>query len=366
MQTSEDPFGDGPFRAISSVQNVPTQVPIVESSPSFQNGINNSETPISTSQNTETASNFGFGNTDILADILPPSGPSPTGFPAQMMQPTSQLGFASHSGPPPVHTGFQGQPDQYSSLAGYPPHLGQASSPAAFPAQGQVGVQTSFPLQSGQPGSFTSFQSQMGSTQTSSFAAPSQPSLPGANFNGNSGHQSGSAVPALQPMPPQRFAGAPANYNHMNSQYNLQTTSQMQQAGTTSTDSLAIVPQPANDKFQTKSTVWADTLNRGLVNLNISGCKLDMMRIIFFVFRLLVNSLLSRYLMSLLSLFQPKQILWLILVWILMPLIEKRRGWKNLVKNLLYQLLTWVKLWVLVLELAGQVQMLFEVHQAQW
>ncbi|KAL1827084.1 hypothetical protein ACET3Z_005496 [Daucus carota] len=272
-QTSEDPFGDGPFRAISSVQNVPTQVPIVESSPSFQNGINNSETPISTSQNTETASNFGFGNTDILADILPPSGPSPTGFPAQMMQPTSQLGFASHSGPAPVHTGFQGQPDQYSSLAGYPPHLGQASSPAAFPAQGQVGVQTSFPLQSGQPGSFTSFQSQMGSTQTSSFAAPSQPSLPGANFNGNSGHQSGSAVPALQPMPPQRFAGAPANYNHMNSQYNLQTTSQMQQAGTTSTDSLAIVPQPASDKFQTKSTVWADTLNRGLVNLNISGSK---------------------------------------------------------------------------------------------
>ncbi|KAK1266620.1 Clathrin interactor EPSIN 3 [Acorus gramineus] len=31
--------------------------------------------------------------------------------------------------------------------------------------------------------------------------------------------------------------------------------------------------QPSNDKFKTKSTVWADTLNRGLVDLNISGPK---------------------------------------------------------------------------------------------
>lgn len=33
----------------------------------------------------------------------------------------------------------------------------------------------------------------------------------------------------------------------------------------------AIVPQQSKDKFETKSTVWADTLSRGLVNLNISG-----------------------------------------------------------------------------------------------
>jgi len=32
------------------------------------------------------------------------------------------------------------------------------------------------------------------------------------------------------------------------------------------------VSQPSSkDKFETKSTVWADTLSRGLVNLNISG-----------------------------------------------------------------------------------------------
>ncbi|KAK1283072.1 Clathrin interactor EPSIN 2 [Acorus calamus] len=33
--------------------------------------------------------------------------------------------------------------------------------------------------------------------------------------------------------------------------------------------------QTSNDKFETKSTVWADTLNRGLVNLNISGPKIN-------------------------------------------------------------------------------------------
>lgn len=38
-----------------------------------------------------------------------------------------------------------------------------------------------------------------------------------------------------------------------------------------STGSNSLVSQPSKDKFETKSTVWADTLSRGLVNLNISG-----------------------------------------------------------------------------------------------
>nr|KYP75510.1 Epsin-2 [Cajanus cajan] len=36
-----------------------------------------------------------------------------------------------------------------------------------------------------------------------------------------------------------------------------------------------VVSQPSKDKFETKSTVWADTLSRGLVNLNISGSKIN-------------------------------------------------------------------------------------------
>ncbi|KAE8713565.1 Clathrin interactor EPSIN 2 [Hibiscus syriacus] len=39
------------------------------------------------------------------------------------------------------------------------------------------------------------------------------------------------------------------------------------------TGELDIVPQSSNKKFEPKSAVWADTLSRGLVNLNISGPK---------------------------------------------------------------------------------------------
>ena len=38
-----------------------------------------------------------------------------------------------------------------------------------------------------------------------------------------------------------------------------------------STGSNYMVSQPSKDKFETKSTVWSDTLSRGLVDLNISG-----------------------------------------------------------------------------------------------
>lgn len=38
-----------------------------------------------------------------------------------------------------------------------------------------------------------------------------------------------------------------------------------------STGSNSLFSQPSKEKFETKSTVWADTLSRGLVNLNISG-----------------------------------------------------------------------------------------------
>ncbi|CAM9003287.1 unnamed protein product [Rhodiola kirilowii] len=55
--------------------------------------------------------------------------------------------------------------------------------------------------------------------------------------------------------------GGPANHN----------TSQPSMS--TAAGPLALIPQPTKDKFETKSTVWADTLSRGLVNLSISGSK---------------------------------------------------------------------------------------------
>lgn len=75
-----------------------------------------------------------------------------------------------------------------------------------------------------------------------------------------------SAQPGLSSQPAQQTA--PVNYltqSGPSSQPALQTAlavpGQLAKA------------QPQKDKFETKSTVWADTLNRGLVNLNISGGK---------------------------------------------------------------------------------------------
>ncbi|XP_077227079.1 clathrin interactor EPSIN 3-like [Tasmannia lanceolata] len=47
------------------------------------------------------------------------------------------------------------------------------------------------------------------------------------------------------------------------------------QAAFPSPTGLPVKAQPPNDKFEPKSTVWADTLSRGLVNLNISGSKIN-------------------------------------------------------------------------------------------
>lgn len=41
---------------------------------------------------------------------------------------------------------------------------------------------------------------------------------------------------------------------------------------------------PSKEKFAAKSTVWADTLSRGLVNLDISGCKCLIFLLLFFAF----------------------------------------------------------------------------------
>ena len=78
----------------------------------------------------------------------------------------------------------------------------------------------------------------------------------------------------LAPQPAAQPVGAP----------NLQTTTinHLAQPGFSSSlpalpTALAATGQPAKaqppKEFETKSTVWADTLNRGLVNLNISGGK---------------------------------------------------------------------------------------------
>lgn len=341
-QPFEDPFGDGPFRAIPTTDSVPAQPQITASTSPFTNQSN--EAPKLVAQNLEAANNFGFGdafsatshapqgvsniqlsatspqysqqelstpnqNFDILADILPPSGPSPSiypqaGFQAQTSQPATQAGFQPQTGQPSSQSGFLAQTGPTASQTGYPAQPGQPSFPSSFPVQpgqppsmagfpsqpGQSTPQPGFSSQNGQPTTFSGYPSQMGPVSQAGFPASSGlPTQQSGNFYGSYQPQPGSTASVVHPMS-QNATPPPAQHNTANFYQQLGSaaplaspmqTSQVQssvplasQPGlSASTGALAIVPQPAKDKFETKSTVWADTLNRGLVNLNISGSK---------------------------------------------------------------------------------------------
>ncbi|CAA2971081.1 Hypothetical predicted protein [Olea europaea subsp. europaea] len=242
-QPFDDPFGDGPFKAVTSTNSVPAPQQINTSTSSFHpSSSQSSGPPQPVPQNATTE--FGGAQSpqqdlstlnqdfDMLADILPPSGSSlpdnlQTGYSIPVSQPALQSGFASQPGQPSLQTSYPLQPGQSVPMApAFPTLAGQASQ--------------TFPTQSGQPASLAGFPSQMDPSQ-SGIKTPhvGQSADSNANFYGgqfSSAHGTQSVLPA-------------------------------------STMSTAIVPQPSKDKFETKSTVWADTLSRGLVNLNISGPK---------------------------------------------------------------------------------------------
>lgn len=312
MQPFEDPFGDGPFKAIPSPESFSNQQQNV--SPSFHPSSSQSELQQPNFQD----NNSGFGETDILADILPPPGSSPGGFSAQTVQSASQTGFASQtkepetgfegeiSQPAASTAGFQSQPGQSLSLTGFPAQVtyaafmreypeqagqpsqqagfpyqsgqyssftgfpSQASSaqPAWFPPSNQPSQQAGFPHQSGQYSSVTGFPSQASSTQPASFSPPNRPSQPGPNYNVNFNQQPEFAASAVESMAAQSPSRPPGPAPQMQP---AESNPVMASASSEPTNYLAIVPQPAKEKFETKSTIWKDTLNRGLVDLNISG-----------------------------------------------------------------------------------------------
>ncbi|CAA0819819.1 Clathrin interactor EPSIN 2 [Striga hermonthica] len=315
-QAFDDPFGDGPFKAIPSADSVSTQQEIPASTNAFntnfgqsidvpQQVLHKAATEIGSNPYEETYMTSGNSGVqplpastqfvkqelsnpsqelDILADILPPSAPSsfanaqpgyqlppnqsvllagvpqtdqappPTGFPQTGPQPSN---LQAQSGLP---SGFHNQLGQFSSQTGYP--LQSTSSPqTGFPTQG---IALSYPIQGGQP-------PQMG------FQPQSGPTQPNPNFYGAYNSQPASTGPVGGYMAPPASASAAQNNflsqlggsAALNSSNLLGPTS----INTSSTGSSAIAPQPSKDKFETKSTVWADTLSRGLVNLNISGPK---------------------------------------------------------------------------------------------
>nr|XP_043628310.1 clathrin interactor EPSIN 2-like [Erigeron canadensis] len=173
-----------------------------------------------------TVSQAGFPNSNghpgQLNNVNGGYQPQGSSAPLPQMNTTQapQYNISSFSQAPAVTTSTGGQ---IASLGGFSSHLGTTVSQAGFPNS------------NGQPGQLN-------------------------NVNGGYQPQGSSA-----PLPQMNTTQAP--------QYNTSSFPQ-QPAVTTSTGALAIVPQqPTKEKFETKSTVWADTLNRGLVNLNISGSK---------------------------------------------------------------------------------------------
>ncbi|XP_030937916.1 clathrin interactor EPSIN 2-like [Quercus lobata] len=345
-QPFEDPFGDSPFKAIPSTDGVSSQQ---QTSASFQPTMNQSAEPLQPGvPKADTVSNFDFGdtfggltysgpsvptiqhqtnpqylpqelsspqeNTDILADILPPSGPSP----AFTSQPAPSPAFTSQPALSPAFTSQPAPSPAFTSQPAFSAPAGQPAQPTAnvygsfHPQQGPMAPQVqagptaqlnsgSFLPQGGSTAPITShmpFQTPAGPTPQlnggnfypqqggsappiTSHMASQAPTGPAAQFNGgNFLALQGSAAPQATHATYQTTTGPAVQQNndflgnmlpqlgpnnHMNLQQNLPSSS----------GSLSTVPQPSKDKFETKSTVWTDTLSRGLVNLNISGPKIN-------------------------------------------------------------------------------------------
>ncbi|KAG9139085.1 hypothetical protein Leryth_022606 [Lithospermum erythrorhizon] len=321
-QGFEDPFGDGPFKAIPS--NAPGPQQSFLTVPSFQNASNSGpELTQHVSQNLdvakfpgETSTSSGDPNIDILADIFPMSGhqhpvssqpeysatvnqalpqPHQTGFPAQSGQAISlpnqsvpQIAF-SESGPSAHQTSFSLQSQHPVSPNDLPPQSGQLVMHPNFSSQfGQPTPQAGFPGHNFQPSSVAGYPNESAQAslndqpESGDFTSPvnilshsgiqSQPGgqygqpnvVPYDNYSMQSGGQNMiaevSSVPASQ-QNVKNFHVSPQSFQ----------APQVSQSGFPSSASISTAP--AKDKFETKSTVWTDTLSRGLVNLNISGSK---------------------------------------------------------------------------------------------
>ncbi|TKY64749.1 Clathrin interactor EPSIN 3 [Spatholobus suberectus] len=176
----------------------------------------------------------------------------------QHMQPP----FASQGGQPAQSGGMYGglhSQDGSTTMSpqsqnGYNGHMNSGNflpqgSMAAFPSHMAPQAPT------GQMSQSTNFPHHGGSTaQTTPHMSSQSPTHQASQFNSQSFIGQGNAAPFSSPITNQSLASNASQH-------------------TLSTGSNSLVSQPSKDKFETKSTVWADTLSRGLVNLNISGPK---------------------------------------------------------------------------------------------
>ncbi|XP_024010886.1 clathrin interactor EPSIN 2 isoform X2 [Eutrema salsugineum] len=320
-QPFDDPFGDSPFKAFTSTEtdSTPQQsfgAPFQPPPPAFSSEMSHPDTahnfgfgdsfstvtnPDPASQSVQPPSNSpGFpqeqfatsqSDIDILAGILPPSGP-PVSLPQQSgaSVPTSQFPPSGNN----TYDGFHPQPVSTApNMPGQTP-FGQAAQPYNVVPHSQ-NMTGATPFHNGgymhQPGSASytpgvvtshptseSFlPGQVAASSSSSQTHYSTPSGPAGQFMAHQGH----GMPPSQG--PQRTQSGPVtlqgNNNFMGDMFsqaapNSLTSSSSHPDLTPLTGAIEVVPPPQK-KFEPKSSVWADTLSRGLVNFNISGRKID-------------------------------------------------------------------------------------------
>ncbi|KRH36336.1 hypothetical protein GLYMA_10G296900v4 [Glycine max] len=307
----EDPFGDSPFKAGPSTETAPSH-------PQTHQGLAPS---LSSGPNTESVSNFRFGvsfsvpsanetkllsmsppsqETDILADILPPAPlPGTTSQQNFSAPPDAQFlsSFSASSGqmaPQSFFTQSGQHVQQDFSAVTSQPAAQSFSAPGGQPLQPPPSVPTSqhaqqpFPSHTDQSAQSVShiyggFPSLAAGSMTQEASSAMFPQSQGGHMNQT--YEQGSMPLIPLHTAPQASTGQSANY--LSSQSPIDQASQFnsgnlsgqsfnhQPLGQGVHASQNAVSQPPKDKFETKSTVWADTLSRGLVNLNISGPKIN-------------------------------------------------------------------------------------------
>ncbi|XP_026665489.2 clathrin interactor EPSIN 2-like [Phoenix dactylifera] len=223
-QPSENPFGEPPFKATQ--ESFPAQqqnfAPVTSVQlPSSSTG--RAEPSLPVAPRMETAASFDFGDTfgGVTCNPSVPNGPQPL--------------FANPANLGPVVSG---------ALAG-------SNVPGMLPPE--AGIAAFVPSQVTQP------------------AAPANIQTTHSNLLPQSGPPAPVAAQAAQPTATNIQAGP-----HMNLLSQSGILGSPYPLGAASTSALPPArTQPLKEKFETKSTVWADTLNRGLVNLNISGPKIN-------------------------------------------------------------------------------------------
>lgn len=204
--------------------------------------------------------------------------------------------FPSHSGQPGMH-GFSSSTGQ-SMQAPYASQGGQSAQSSGHTYGGLYSLDTS--VAPGAPNMYSQSQNGYnGSMNSGNY-------LPQGSSTGFPSHMTPQAPPQPAPQPVQitnfphhgGSTGSPSNSQGffgqqgipapLSSSYTHQAPAHNASPYAVSTTSNSLVSQPSKDKFETKSTVWADTLSRGLVNLNISGREcLYFVNTLFLVFHFL-------------------------------------------------------------------------------